>query len=79
MLGAILWNLLLDDALRLPYAVGMRVIAHTEKFTIVVDASSHARIEKLTEETRDISRKTSSVLKIFYKTNAHGPPRLAFL
>lgn len=45
VLGPTLWNLLLDDLLRLPKPDGVTVVAYADDVTLVIEASSRASIE----------------------------------
>lgn len=46
VLGPTLWNLLLDDILKLPWPDGVRAVAYADDVTIVIEAPSRAAIER---------------------------------
>ena len=51
VLGPTLWNLLIDDVLRLPVPEGVHVVAYADDITIVIEAASRAEIERLAQPT----------------------------
>ncbi|GBP96675.1 Putative 115 kDa protein in type-1 retrotransposable element R1DM [Eumeta japonica] len=46
VLGPALWNVLLDDLLRLPFPAGVKTVAYADDVTVLVEASSRAEIER---------------------------------
>lgn len=46
VLGPTLWNILLDDLLRLPMPSGVSMVAYADDVTIAIEASSRAAIER---------------------------------
>ncbi|GBP00995.1 Putative 115 kDa protein in type-1 retrotransposable element R1DM [Eumeta japonica] len=46
VLGPALWDVLLDDLLRLPYPAGVKTVAYADDVTVLVEASSRAEIEQ---------------------------------
>lgn len=51
VLGPTLWNLLIDDTLRLPTPVGVTLVAYADDVTVVIEASSRATIERHAQST----------------------------
>ncbi|GBP97328.1 Retrovirus-related Pol polyprotein from type-1 retrotransposable element R1 2 [Eumeta japonica] len=49
VLGPTLWNILLDDLLRLPYPDGVRTIAYADDVTVLIGGQSRADIERKAE------------------------------
>ncbi|GBP63895.1 Retrovirus-related Pol polyprotein from type-1 retrotransposable element R1 [Eumeta japonica] len=47
VLGPVLWNVLLDDLLWLPFSAGVKTVAYADDVTVLVEASSRAEIERL--------------------------------
>ncbi|GBP97334.1 Retrovirus-related Pol polyprotein from type-1 retrotransposable element R1 [Eumeta japonica] len=50
VLGPALWNVLLDDLLRLPFPAGVKTVAYADDVTVLVEASSRAEIERLSAQ-----------------------------
>lgn len=46
VLGPTLWNLLLDDILKLPVPEGVSMVAYADDITLIIEAPSRAAIEK---------------------------------
>lgn len=46
VLGPTLWNILMDDILRLPMPAGVSMVAYADDVTIVIEAPSRAAIER---------------------------------
>lgn len=53
VLGPTLWNLLLDDILKLPMPLGVSMVAYADDITIVIEAPSRAAIERNSQSALD--------------------------
>ncbi|GBP96680.1 Retrovirus-related Pol polyprotein from type-1 retrotransposable element R1 [Eumeta japonica] len=51
---AALWNVLLDDLLRLPFPAGVKTVAYADDVTVLVEASSRAEIERRSAQALDL-------------------------
>jgi hypothetical protein len=47
VLGPALWNLLMDDLLRLPFPGRVSVVAYADDLTVLIESGSRASIEAL--------------------------------
>ncbi|GBP52924.1 Putative 115 kDa protein in type-1 retrotransposable element R1DM [Eumeta japonica] len=54
VLGPALWNVLLDDLLRLPFPAGVKTVAYADDVTVLVEASSRAEIERRSAQALDL-------------------------
>ena len=54
VLGPSLWNVLLDDLLRLPLPAGVRMVAYADDVTILIESQSRAGIEAAARITLDL-------------------------
>ncbi|GBP31136.1 Putative 115 kDa protein in type-1 retrotransposable element R1DM [Eumeta japonica] len=54
VLGPALWNVLLDDLLRLPFPTGVKTVAYADDVTVLVEASSRAEIDRRSAQALDL-------------------------
>ncbi|GBP97353.1 Retrovirus-related Pol polyprotein from type-1 retrotransposable element R1 [Eumeta japonica] len=56
VLGPALWNVLMDDLLRLPFPAGIKVVAYADDLTVLVEAPSRSEIERRSHVALDLIR-----------------------
>ncbi|GBP65858.1 Retrovirus-related Pol polyprotein from type-1 retrotransposable element R1 [Eumeta japonica] len=56
VLGPALWNVLMDDLLRLPFPAGIKVVAYADDLTVLVEAPSRSEIERRSRVALDLIR-----------------------
>ncbi|GBP23613.1 Retrovirus-related Pol polyprotein from type-1 retrotransposable element R1 [Eumeta japonica] len=56
VLGLTLWNVLLDDLLRLPFPAGVKVVAYADDVTVLVEAPSRSEIEGRSQAALNLIR-----------------------
>ncbi|GBP65872.1 Retrovirus-related Pol polyprotein from type-1 retrotransposable element R1 2 [Eumeta japonica] len=56
VLGPTLWNVLLDDLLRLPFPAGVKVVAYADDVTVLVEAPSRSEIEGRSQAALNLIR-----------------------
>ncbi|CAK1581283.1 unnamed protein product [Parnassius mnemosyne] len=54
VLGPTLWNLLLDDLLRLPFPLGTKMLAYADDVTLLIEANSRAEIERAAKSALEL-------------------------